>query len=86
MKWLIVPSKRGKEIAEPSERPCHGEAAFSADFNSPLSEQDGGVCLAPPEIETDEERLSDLNASRAAIEESDERIPYDRVRRELGLD
>lgn len=29
---------------------------------------------------------ADLDASRAALDESDERIPYGRVRRELGLE
>ncbi len=31
------------------------------------------------------DEIADVQAARAALAESDERIPYDQVRRELGL-
>lgn len=40
--------------------------------------------LPPPEIEAIKDR-EDIEAAQAALAESDERIPYEQVRRELGL-
>jgi nicotinate-nucleotide adenylyltransferase len=40
--------------------------------------------LTPAEIEEIEDR-EDIEAARQALAESDERIPYDQIRRELGL-
>ena len=45
----------------------------------------GEIPLVEPEQDPHEEDWADLEAARRALAESAERIPYDRVRRELGL-
>jgi hypothetical protein len=41
-----------------------------------------GFMLAEPRPA---DEIADVEAARAALAESDERIPYDKIRRELGL-
>jgi len=39
-----------------------------------------------PAAEVDDDVVADIEAARAALAESAERIPYDRVRRQLGFE
>ncbi len=86
MKWAILGCIKRAASNRRMAVAGHGDEAesvdFSDDFNSPLNDPDG----SGENDDTSSDDENDISAAREALDEAGDSIPYNIVRRKLGLE